>query len=112
MESSEATGTAPILNVTGERIALGPLRRDLLPLYQRWVNDFATTRTLAIGSRPVTWEAEVRWYEAAATSERAVTFTIYERATLRPIGSAGLDDIDHQHRTAAFGILIGERDCW
>jgi hypothetical protein len=28
----------PILNVEGERVALGPLRRDLLPLYQRWIS--------------------------------------------------------------------------
>lgn len=25
------------LNVVGERVALGPLREDLLPLYGRWV---------------------------------------------------------------------------
>ena len=32
----------PILNVADELVALGPLRRDLLPLYQRWINDLGT----------------------------------------------------------------------
>ena len=31
---------APILNITGEKVALGPARRDLLPLYLKWMNDF------------------------------------------------------------------------
>ena len=26
----------PIINIAGEKVALGPLRRDLVPLYQRW----------------------------------------------------------------------------
>lgn len=35
----------PIVNITGERVALGPLRRDLIPTHQRWFNDFETDRT-------------------------------------------------------------------
>ena len=35
-----------IINITGNQIALGPLRRDLLPLYVRWINDFASRRNL------------------------------------------------------------------
>ncbi len=36
----------PVLNVVGELVALGPLRRDLLPLYGRWINDLASARNL------------------------------------------------------------------
>src|SRR5439155_4459284 len=39
-------------------------------------------------------------------------FTIYEAATLRPIGNTALMNVNHLHRTAEFGILIGEKDCW
>ena len=42
----------PILNVVGELVALGPLRRDLLPLYQRWINDLGTMRTLGVPPLP------------------------------------------------------------
>ena len=38
-------------------------------------------------------------------------FAIYERANLRPIGQTNLRDVNTVHRTAEFGILIGERDC-
>ena len=34
----------PVLNVVGERVAVGPLRAELLPLYGRWINDFRTIR--------------------------------------------------------------------
>jgi diamine N-acetyltransferase len=102
-----------ILNLVGEKVALGPIRRDLLELYQRWINDFDVVRTLSIGGmRPLTAEAEAAWYDRMATSATDVSFTMYERATLRPIGNLGLHQIDHYNRTAMFGILIGEKDCW
>jgi RimJ/RimL family protein N-acetyltransferase len=31
---------------------------------------------------------------------------------LRPIGNTGLHQVDHTNRTAEFGIMIGEKDCW
>ena len=102
----------PIINIWGEKVALGPHRRDLLPLYQRWINDFDVTRTLAIPMRPMTHEAEEAWYQRTSQGDRDIAFTIYELATLRPIGSTGLHAIDHLHRIAEFGILIGEKDCW
>jgi RimJ/RimL family protein N-acetyltransferase len=102
----------PILNIIGEKVALGPQRRDLLPLYQRWVNDFEVTRTLGFGLRPLTLESKESWYNRSTTSEQDATFVIYERATLRPIGSTGLHRIDHVSRTAEFGVMIAEKDCW
>lgn len=101
----------PIINILGEKVALGPLRRDLLPLYQRWINDFEVTRTLAVGLFPMTFEQEAAWYDRPKRDRDAV-FTIYERDSLRPIGNAGLHQIDRGHRTAEFGIMIGEKDCW
>lgn len=109
--SAIEVATEPILNVVGSLVALGPLRRDLVPLYLRWINDFEVARTLAIGPHPVTLEAEEKWYERASTGPD-ITFTIYERSNLRPIGNADLRQVSQQHRTADFGILIGEKDCW
>ena len=106
----ESDDGRPIINIEGERVALGPLRRDLIPLYQRWNNDFAVTRTLA-RSRPTTVEQEEAAYDAVVKDERYALFTIYERATWRPIGTTYLADIDHWNRSAEFGIAIGGRDC-
>ena len=100
----------PVLNVKGELVALGPLRRDLLPLYQRWINDFEAARGLG-AFLPFTAEKETEWYESQAKSESDITFTIYELSTLRPIGTTALINLDHRNRRAEFGIAIGEADC-
>jgi RimJ/RimL family protein N-acetyltransferase len=113
---SENGGVAPdgpILNITGELVALGPLRRDLIPLYQRWMNDFQVLRTLSRSLAPMTLDAESAWFENASKSNPTnIPFTMYECATLRPIGNTSLFEIDYKHRLATFGIAIGERDCW
>jgi len=101
----------PILNIEGDLVALGPLRRDLLSLYQRWINDLDTTRTLDLPPRPMTMEKELDWYDRQSKTEDDVPFTIYERETLRPIGNTGLHGVDHRNRSATFGILIGEPEC-
>ena len=101
----------PLLSIEGELVALGPLRRELLPLYQRWINDLGTTRTLDLPPQPMTLEKEQDWYDQNSRAENSVPFTIYERETLRPIGNTGLDGVDHRNRTATFGIVIGESDC-
>ena len=99
---------APILNIEGELVALGPLRREHVPLYLRWINDFGTTRTLAVPCGPMTMEQETEWYEKAALEPHM--FTIFERATGRPIGNCGLHGVDWPNRTTIVGIMIGEPD--
>lgn len=110
-------GDEPLVNIVGEKVALGPLRRELLPLYQAWINDFEVTRTLVFAMRPVSEGAEEEWFRDAsaglpAGTASSITFTVYERATLRPIGTSGLTAIDHRLRRASFGIVLGAKDCW
>ena len=101
----------PILNVVGELVGLGPLRRDLLPLYQRWINNLGTMRTLDLPPYPITMEKELDWFDRVSRAESDAPFTIYERETLRPIGNTGLHEVDYRNRTASFGIIIGEPEC-
>ncbi len=107
MTETSGGSEAPILNVEGDLVALGPLRRDLLPLYTRWINDLAAARMLG-ASLPTTLEGETKWYDEWATSEKTVPFTVYARPELRPIGTASLFDVDHRNRAAVFGIFIGD----
>ncbi len=109
-ESTNNNG-GPILNIEGDLVALGPLRRDLLPLYQHWINDLGTMRTLGLPPHPMTSKREQDWYDRQSKAEDDVPFTIYERKTLRPIGNSGLHGVDHRNRTATFGIVIGESEC-
>jgi RimJ/RimL family protein N-acetyltransferase len=100
----------PLVNMIGDLVAIGPLRRDLLPLYVRWINDFQTIRTLGVPPRPMTAEAEAAWFDNQAAGADPL-FTIYELATWRAIGNTGLHGIDYRNRTATFGIMIGEPEC-
>jgi RimJ/RimL family protein N-acetyltransferase len=101
-------GERPIVNIEGERIALGPYRRDLLPTYLRWINDFSALRNLGIPPGPMTLDQEEAWYDHPESN--LVRFTVYERTSWRPIGGTDIRAIDHRNRTALFGILIGEPD--
>ena len=100
----------PIVNIEGERVALGPHRRDLLPTYQRWINDFVALRTLSVvPPGPTTLEQEEAWY-AGNTNPGEIRFTIYERTGWRPVGTTALHGVDFRNRSATFGIFIGETD--
>lgn len=100
----------PILNIVGEKIGLGPLRRDLVPLYAAWMNDFFVIRTFGATPLPRTIERQTAWFEQAATATDAIWFTIYEVVTMRPIGRTDLFEIDERHRTCTLGLMIGEAD--
>jgi RimJ/RimL family protein N-acetyltransferase len=109
-DDADPEGGRPIVNIEGDRVALGPHRRDLIPTYQRWINDFEMLRTIgAVQPRPTTLEQEEAWY-AGNTNPGEVRFTIYERAGLRPIGTTAFHGLDYRNRTAVFGIFIGEAD--
>lgn len=100
----------PVLNVSGKRVALGPLRRDLVPHYTRWRNDFTVQRTFGDAPVPVTTEERMRWFEEQAHADDAHWFTIYQLDPFRPIGTTDLFSIDQRYGTAQFGMLIGEED--
>jgi RimJ/RimL family protein N-acetyltransferase len=113
MDADQQRAQEPVVNIVGEKIALGPFARDWLPLYLRWANDFAVMRMFMPILRPITAEAREEWYGRITKPEPdTVDFTIYERPGLRAIGYASLEEIDHRHRTATYGLLIGEKDCW
>lgn len=101
-------GTSPIVNIAGELVALGPMRRDLIPLYWRWINDFDTTRTLSIQNRPMTLEEETAWFDSKASAGGEYAFTIYERSSGRPIGNCDLFKVDFRHLRGEVGLMIGE----
>ncbi len=107
---SEGDSRRPIVNIEGELVALGPLREEHLPLYTRWMNEFDTTSRLGMAPRPFTVEQESAWFDKAASDTGPPTFTIYERATWRPIGNCGLHVIDTTNHRTDLGIMIGEPD--
>jgi diamine N-acetyltransferase len=107
-DNSQPAG--PVVNIMGERVALGPLHRGLLPLVERWDNDF---RTLDLGGDdpgPRSGEAIAAFWEPLLRGERNdwIGFAIYALPDLRPIGVINIRDFTNPHGTAEFGITIGE----
>jgi diamine N-acetyltransferase len=103
-----APGDQPTLLIAGERAALGPFRRDLIPTYQRWMTDLEVLRGL--GQRGVFGiDSEQAFYDQAVKTEDAANFTIYDVRDLVPVGNTSLFKINHANGTADFGIFVGER---
>jgi RimJ/RimL family protein N-acetyltransferase len=101
---------APVINLMGELVMLGPMEREQIPVYQPWLNNFDTLRTQGEPApMPDTLANMTRWYESYVTGRHDVAwFTIYEQSTAIPVGWTELKDIDHRHGTAEFAIMIGE----
>jgi RimJ/RimL family protein N-acetyltransferase len=101
----------PVVNIVGERVALGPTRRDLLPLVTRWHNDLAALEALGDVPRPLTLEATTQRLDAFEAAPDEVRFCVYERATRRPIGLTSLPGINYRNGTARYILFIGAADC-
>lgn len=96
------------VNLSSGRIALGPLREDLVPLYNRWRNDFWAQRTYGNPVRPVSLETSQETFQRQVESTDANIFTIYRRETWQPIGMTNLQNIQFDQGSAEFGIGILE----
>ncbi len=104
------SASPPIVNIIGERVALGPLHRGLLPLFARWDNDFRTADLRGNDPGPRTMEAIGAQWEPLLRGERPdwLGFAIYALPELQPIGAMNIRDFTTPHGTAEFGITIGE----
>ncbi len=100
----------PVVNIRGERVALGPLHRGLLPLIERWDNDFQSAGLRGDDPRPYSAESIAAGWEPLLRGERPdwIGFAIYALPELRPIGITNIRDFSNPHGTAEFGIAIGE----
>src|SRR5260370_13279152 len=102
------TAAAPILNIVGEKVALGPQTKDLAPLMTRWTNDFEVALYSGDDLRPTSVGLQEAHYEKASKDWQTHTteFITYEPATLRPIGAAGGRRVDAVRRPATCGLPI------
>jgi RimJ/RimL family protein N-acetyltransferase len=99
--------------MTGERAALGLLRRDHIPALATWFNDVEVRRGLAHRGI-VNEDGEARWYEEVTEAARAprptvAPFAIHDVADGALVGVCNLENIDHNFLRGEFGIFLGER---
>lgn len=97
---------APIINIRGEKVGLGPLDRSMLPDLTRWINDFGAARTLGIDPRPMTAGEEEQWYNRTIASPDIIHFAIHDLADMAHVGGVNLHAIDQRHQTCELGIAI------
>jgi diamine N-acetyltransferase len=104
-----ASQLMPVTNLTGKKVSLGPLRREWLPHYQHWLNDFEMIKLVDRRFQPHSSEWIISWYERHASGKSdALVFTIIDNDGVQPVGNIALQDIDYRNRTAEMGIYIGE----
>ena len=97
--------------MTSERVGLGVPDASLLPLCERWFNDYQTARTLGVNWHPLTTTIKGKYLEDMLTSD-STNFVIHELQSGRPVGLTGLDHIEPVDGTAEFSIVIGEKSFW
>ncbi|HVU68780.1 MAG TPA: GNAT family protein [Ktedonobacteraceae bacterium] len=116
MEHTEVDfqGERPVLNISGNKVGLGPLQKSMAPAFLRWENDFAVSAMSGEALRPLSLEQLEERFERhlRETHTWQITFAIYELASMQVIGSTALRNIDKTHRTAEYRIVIGEKSCW
>jgi RimJ/RimL family protein N-acetyltransferase len=98
--------------LVGKHLYLRALEETDAPRYVRWMNDPEVTRTLACGVFPLNLPSEVEYIRKVCADQNGLNLAILLKNGDRHIGGAGLHGIRQVHRTAAFGIMIGEKDCW
>ena len=99
-------GTVPM--IAHGSVYLRPAEREDVPLFVRWFNDYATSRTLSIRA-PMSTTSEEQWYERAVENQGkdGYHFVACLLEDDRPIGTIGFFDLDLVNGSAGLGLSIG-----
>src|SRR5215813_5933152 len=93
----------------GELVSLAPIRREDIPTYTRWFQDYEVQRLLMPEVLvPFTTETEESWYESASRQANGYTFGIRTLTDDRLIGNSSLFEISQKNLSDTFGIVLGE----
>jgi RimJ/RimL family protein N-acetyltransferase len=97
-----------------ERLGFVTMIREDIPTMTAWFQNLEhVTYIYGATGRPMTLDAETKWFEEAVTpSDSVVTFGILELETKRLIGTCSLMDINPVNGLATLGIGIGETEFW
>jgi [ribosomal protein S5]-alanine N-acetyltransferase len=99
--------------IRGKKIYLRAVEpSDVTDAYLSWLHDEETVRFLESGIYPVTRAQLERYVLEASPSATSVHFAICLQEDDRHVGNVKLAPIHPVHRSAVFGILLGEKDVW
>ena len=101
----------------GNRIKLVAPRKAFIPTFTQWLNDQDLLQYL-IMYKPMTLEAEEKWYESMINRDDEIFFSImkiadkdHPDAKAQLIGNLSIR-IDAKNRVGNIGIMIGEKSVW
>jgi len=98
--------------VAAEKVRLRPFRRDDLPRLIVWRDDAEIRRTALWGNARFGPKEAERWLRSLGMDRSRMTLAIELRGSARLVGLTVLNRVDQHARTAYFGIVVGEKDCW
>jgi len=96
----------------GERITLGPVKKEYIESYLKWFNDPEITQYLSM-FRPFTRMMEEDWIENLKNRDDTIVFAVLiheDNNVEKLIGNCGLHAIDWKNRVGEVGIIIGEKE--
>jgi RimJ/RimL family protein N-acetyltransferase len=109
----EAGAPGAVVFISRPPIYLRPLSRaDLAGGYLGWLNDPQVTRYLETGIFPYGAEELEHFYGGLSGNRNDVLLAIVDGDSHAHIGNVKLGPINWVHRTATFGIMIGDRAFW
>ncbi len=100
----------------GEKVFLRQIEVEEIPeiakLFSRWINDEIVTYFMFTGQKPQNSEQIAGQLRKELKEENNVIFLVIDLKSKKPVGYAGLYDINFTARKAEFRVLIGEKDFW
>ena len=97
------------MDLKTDRIYLRPITDADTEMVLNWRNS-AVVKQRFIYRKDITPEAHQTWMDTKVKTGKVAQFIICLQAPHKPIGSVYMQNIDHTHKNAEYGIFIGEAD--
>ena len=99
--------------IIGNRIYLRKLSlKDASLYYLSWVNNKQITKYMDIGKKRYTLKYLKNYITKSNKANNEELFGIFLRDKKKHIGNIKIEEIDHIHKRAYIGIMIGDTDEW
>jgi len=97
--------------IVGKRVRLAPLDESMAETFFTWVNS-SEVNFYRPSPLVESVEAEREWIRSIGQSEQDIVWAVYCQEDGELIGSAGVHQVNREHRRAVTGTLIGRPEYW
>lgn len=108
----ESKNDYPVPFLEGNKVDLCSINLEHVNLYTKWGND-PDVRKYSRNTIPWNLEEVKKWYEQQREGLKTDSmFEIWHKEDKKPIGTAGLGDINWFNRNANLYVVLGESEYW